>query len=156
MEYSVADVDMVIEGERRRVRVGVSDTLPRSVLAGTDVISEFGRQIVELMTRHQCRQEQREEDAQRKKEEESGPVAKPFQEEEMDDKTGGLDTIDDELFEPPGKPRKTRAQKRGARRERHMERKVLCDKKTRHTVWKGADGDTTGQGSYIGKDEKNS
>ena len=118
-EYPVAEVDMVIEGERKRVKVGVSDTLPRSVLAGTDVIAEFGRKTVEdclVMTRSQQRREQSEEDARRKKQEESGAVAKPIQE-EVEGETVRLDVLDDDLFGVPGKTRKTRARKRGEKEQ---------------------------------------
>uniref|UniRef100_A0A1X7TXW8 Uncharacterized protein n=1 Tax=Amphimedon queenslandica TaxID=400682 RepID=A0A1X7TXW8_AMPQE len=46
-KYPVAEVDIEIKGIRKRVKVGVSDTQPKSVLAGTDVLAEFGAKTVE-------------------------------------------------------------------------------------------------------------
>ena len=52
---------MVIDGVVKRIRVGVSDSLPRPVLAGTDVMKEFGKKTVEecmVMTRSQRKEKQ--------------------------------------------------------------------------------------------------
>uniref|UniRef100_A0A1X7U5C1 CCHC-type domain-containing protein n=1 Tax=Amphimedon queenslandica TaxID=400682 RepID=A0A1X7U5C1_AMPQE len=63
-KYPVAEVDIELKGIRKRVKVGVSDTLPKSVLAGTDVLAEFGAKTVEdcmVMTRSQQARELEEE-----------------------------------------------------------------------------------------------
>lgn len=113
-EYPVAEVDVVLEGRKRRVRVGVSDSLPRAVLAGTDVLREFGTEHIEhcmVMTRSQGRRKQSEENELKEREREDGATAKPLWE-ETESATGGLEDVDDELFGEPGKPRKTRLQRR--------------------------------------------
>uniref|UniRef100_A0A1X7U211 RNA-directed DNA polymerase n=1 Tax=Amphimedon queenslandica TaxID=400682 RepID=A0A1X7U211_AMPQE len=125
-KYPIAEVDMVIEGVKKRVRVGVSETLPRSVLAGTDVLSLFGDQTVEdcmVMTRSKQRKEIQEEIELQKKQEESGAIPKPIEEEP---ETSGLESIDDEMFAKPGRDRKTRSQKR---KEKQIWQSDSCIKK---------------------------
>lgn len=45
IEYPVAEVEIVIEGVKKNVKVGVSESLPQPVLAGTDILKQFVRRL---------------------------------------------------------------------------------------------------------------
>ena len=94
--YPLADVEVEVGGRRIQVEAAVSDTLPMSVLLGTDV-EELGELLGEgilkkapeqkdealvVTTRAQARRQEREEAIQHQKELESGARANPVTEEE--------------------------------------------------------------------------
>ena len=96
MLYPLADVEVEVGGRRIQVEAAVSDTLPMSVLLGTDV-EELGEllgegilkkaqeqkdEAVVVTTRAQARRQEREEAIQHQKELESGARANPVTEEE--------------------------------------------------------------------------
>ena len=94
VSYPLAQVELEVEGRPVTVEAAVSDTLPRSVLLGTDVpeMSELleqrksgkhrGNALV-VMTRRQARKQQEEEAAVRRREEESGPWPTPIMDPEQ-------------------------------------------------------------------------
>ena len=81
VSYPVATVEIVVDGKQITVEAAVSDTLPRSVLLGTDVqeLSDLLGQPKDssfvVLTRNQARRKQQEDEELQRKEKESG--AKP-------------------------------------------------------------------------------
>ena len=81
VSYPVATVEIVVDGKQITVEAAVSDTLPRSVLLGTDVqeLSELLTQPTAdkesgfvVLTRNRARQQQQEEEERQQREKESG------------------------------------------------------------------------------------
>ena len=147
--YPLTDVTVLIGGSKLIVEAGVSDTLPVSMLLGTDVPemasllreSTFARQeksfspagALVVETRAQARERERVEALEKVKEITSMASPRPVQTEESpeeeqkecdDDDDHFLEKLDDEVFQPPTKvrERQSRASKREERRQRYKER----------------------------------
>ena len=113
VSYPLAEVELQVEGRLITVEAAVSDTLPRSVLLGTDVpeLSELleqrktgkhkGKALV-VMTRRQAKMQQEREAAMQQRQKESGarptPIMDPEQEQTAEE------TEDDDQEPPPALP----------------------------------------------------
>ena len=154
--YPLAEVTIEVGGVTVRVQAAVSDTLPVSVLLGTDV-PELGQllhenprvmhtqemQEVFVVTRAQVREQKEQEQRQLQEEQRCGvqptlveaetcapeqPPAQP----KGDSHVWGSDLADVLFEEPPERHRPTKAEKREVRHERGLIR-AKDPKKTRET-----------------------
>ena len=108
--YPLAEVQMEVSGRRIQVEAAVSDTLPMSVLLGTDVaeLSELlGSETLKgpqqkdealvVMTRAQAKKQEIVEATQHRKELESGGQAKPVVEVDSDGEDAGQEPMPTEV-----------------------------------------------------------
>ena len=114
VSYPLAEVELQVEGRLITVEAAVSDTLPRSVLLGTDVpeMSELleqrktgkhkGKALV-VMTRRQAKMQQEREAAMQQRQKESGARPTPIMDPEQEQTTEEIEDDDDQEL-PPALP----------------------------------------------------
>ncbi len=131
--YPLADISLEVNGRQITVEAAVSDTLPMSVLLGTDnpelaelLVVDRGDKAGEafaVTTRAQKKKEERSADQKCMQEEACGVQPNPL----GDDSSKWMGEMDEELFgKSNGKERKTRKEKREERyRREQLQVKVL-------------------------------
>ena len=122
--YPLAEISLEVEGHPITVEAAVSNTLPMSVLLGTDnpELKELlnCKEAFAVMTRAESRRQREEEEKKAKLTEECGVCPKPLiNEKRKEEEMSGLEKLDDEIFgESREKKRQTKQEKRQEKRRR--------------------------------------